>query len=239
MQSQVLVPLDGSTYAEAVLPHALFFAQQAQSVLTLLRVIMPPGEPEYVAPYIPDDWYADEVSWTKDYLSTLATRLQTQDVQVQTRQLEATSASAAILSYTEQHSDVHLIALATHRRGIGGRLLFGSDAANVFASAPISLLFLHPPKDEHLPSGPIINSSYQTIVVPLDGTSPSKQVLEKATALSLTCKASVLLFLPHLPATSTGTTGSARIHCISPRLPHSLHLSRSKCSGICPLSHYR
>ena len=31
-----------------------------------------------------------------------------------------------------------------------------------------------------------------------------------------------LLFLPHLPATSTGTTGSARIHCISPRLPHSL-----------------
>ena len=32
-----------------------------------------------------------------------------------------------------------------------------------------------------------------------------------------------LLFLPHLHATSTGTTGSARIHCISPRLPHSLH----------------
>ena len=97
---------------------------------------MPPGEPEYVAPYIPDDWYAGEVSWTKNYLSTLATRLQTQGVQVQMRQLEATSASTAILSYTEQRSDVRLIALATHGRGIGGRLLFGSDAANVFASAP-------------------------------------------------------------------------------------------------------
>ncbi len=32
-----------------------------------------------------------------------------------------------------------------------------------------------------------------------------------------------LLFLPHLHATSTGTTGSARIHCISPRLPPSLN----------------
>ena len=32
-----------------------------------------------------------------------------------------------------------------------------------------------------------------------------------------------LLFLLHLHATSTRTTGSARIHCISPRLPHSLH----------------
>jgi nucleotide-binding universal stress UspA family protein len=136
MQSQVLVPLDGSTYAEAVLPHALFFAQQTQSVLTLLRVIMPPGELEYAVPYIPDDWYVGEVSWTKNYLSTLATRLQTQGVQVQMRHLEATSASTAILSYTEQRSDVRLIALATHGRGFGGRLLFGSDAANVFASAP-------------------------------------------------------------------------------------------------------
>jgi nucleotide-binding universal stress UspA family protein len=193
MQSQVLVPLDGSTYAEAILPHGLFFAQQTQSVLTLLRVIIPPGEPEYVAPYIPDDWYADEVSWTKNYLSTLATRLQAQGVQVQMRQLEATSASTAILSYTEQRSDVHLIALATHGRGIGGRLLFGSDAAHVFASAPTSLLLMHPPKDAHLPTGPIRCATYQTIVVPLDGTAPSERVLEKATTLALTCNASVLL----------------------------------------------
>ena len=78
MQSQVIVPLDGSTNAEAILPHALFFALQTQSVLTLLRVIMPPGEPEYAAPYIPDDWYAGEVSWTKNYLTSLATRLQVQ-----------------------------------------------------------------------------------------------------------------------------------------------------------------
>ena len=105
MQSQVLVPLDGSTYAEAILPHALFFAQQTQSLLTLLRIIMPPGEPEYAVPYIPDDWYDGEVSWTKNYLTTLATRLQAQGVRVQTRHLEATSAGAAILSYTEQCSD--------------------------------------------------------------------------------------------------------------------------------------
>ena len=106
MQSQVIVPLDGSTYAEAILPHALFFALQTQSVLTVLRVIMPPGEPEYAVPYIPDDWYEGEVSWTKHYLTSLATRLQAQGVRVQTRHLEATSAGVAILSYTEQHSDV-------------------------------------------------------------------------------------------------------------------------------------
>jgi nucleotide-binding universal stress UspA family protein len=75
MPSQVIVPLDGSAYVEAILPHALFLALQAQSVLTLLRVIMPPGEPEYAVPYFPDDWYEGEVRWTKNYLTSLATRL--------------------------------------------------------------------------------------------------------------------------------------------------------------------
>ncbi len=193
MQSQVIVPLDGSTYAEAILPHALFFAQQTQSVLTLLRVIMPPGEPEYTVPYIPDDWYDGEVSWTKSYLTSLAARLQAQGARVQTQYLEGTLCGATINSYAEQHSDVQLIALATHGRGAGGRLLLGSVAGDVYASAPTSLLLLHPPKDEHLPSGPITHASYQTIVVPLDGIVGSERVLEQATTQALACHASVLL----------------------------------------------
>ncbi len=193
MQSQVLVPLDGSTYAEAILSHALFFALQTQSILTLLRVILPPGEPEYPAPYIPDDWYEGEVSWTNSYLTILATRLQAQGARVQTQYLEGTFAGAVINSYAEQHADVQLIALATHGRGAGGRLLLGSVAQDVFASAPTSLLLLHPPKDEHIPPGPITHASYQTIVVPLDGIVSSERVLEQATTLAQASNASVLL----------------------------------------------
>ena len=193
MQSQVIVPLDGSTYAEAILPHALFFAQQTQSVLTLLRVILPPGEPVYAVPYIPDDWYEGEVSWTKSYLTALATRLQAQGARVQTQHVEGTFAGAAIESYAQQHSDVQLIAIATHGRGAGGRLLLGNVAGDVFASTPTSLLLLHPSKDEPIPPGPIAPASYQTIVVPLDGTVLSERVLERATALALDCNASILL----------------------------------------------
>ena len=193
MQSQILVPLDGSTYAEAILPHALFFAIQTQSILTLLRVILPPGEPEYPAPYIPDDWYDGEVSWTNSYLTSLATRLQAQGARVQTQYLEGTFAGAVINSYAEQHADVQLIALATHGRGAGGRLLLGSVAQDVFASAPTSLLLLHPPKDEHIPPGPITHASYQTIVVPLDGIVSSERVLEQATTLAQASNASFLL----------------------------------------------
>ncbi len=193
MQSQVIVALDGSTEAEAILPHALFIALQTQSVLTLLRVIMPPGEPEYVAQYIPDDWYEGEVSWTKNYLAGLATRLQGQGARVHIQHVEGTFAGAAINSYAEQYAGVQLIALATHGRSAGGRLLLGSVAGDVFASAPTSLLLLHPPKDRQLPPGPITQASYQTIVVPLDGMVGSERVLQQATRLALASHASVLL----------------------------------------------
>jgi nucleotide-binding universal stress UspA family protein len=199
MQSQVIVPLDGSAHAEAILPHALFFALQTESLLTLLRVILPPGEPEYPAPYIPDDWYEGEVSWTKTYLSSLATRLQAQGARVQTQYLEATFAGAAINFYAEHHADVQLIALATHAREAFGRLVLGSVAGDVFASARTSLLLLHPPKQEQIPSGPITSASYQIIVVPLDGIVGSKQVLEQATTLALACHATVLLVADPLP----------------------------------------
>ncbi len=193
MQSQVIVALDGSTEAEAILPHALFIALQTQSVLTLLRVIMPPGEPEYVAQYIPDDWYEGEVSWTKNYLAGLATRLQAQGARVHIQHVEGTSAGAAISSYAAQYADVQLIALATHGRSAGGRLLLGSVAGDVLASAPTSLLLLHPPKDRQLPPGPITQASYQTIVVPLDGMVGSERVLQQASRLALASHASVLL----------------------------------------------
>ena len=88
MQSQVIVSLDGSTNAETVLPHALFLALQTQSALTLLRVIMSPGEPGYLYQYIPGDWYAGEVSWTKNYLAGLATRLQPQGADVHIHHVE-------------------------------------------------------------------------------------------------------------------------------------------------------
>jgi nucleotide-binding universal stress UspA family protein len=203
MPSQVVATLDGLTNAEAILPHALFFARETQITLTLLRVILPPGEPAYSVPYIPDDWYEGEARWTKDYLGGLAARLEPQGVRVQTHYVQGVSAGGAITAYAVQHPDTRLIALASNGRGPGGLLLFGNVAGNVFATAPTSLLLLHPAKEEQLPPGPIKPASYQTIVVPLDGTATSKQALERATTLAHNCHAPLLLVAP-LPSYPAG-----------------------------------
>jgi nucleotide-binding universal stress UspA family protein len=153
MQSQVIVPLDGSTEAEAILPHALSLALQTQSDMILLRVIQPPGEPAYQVPYIPDDWYAGEVEWTKNYLTGLATRLVAQGTRVSIQHVDGTFAGTAIASAASQNAGVRLIAMATHGRDAAGRLLLGSVAGDVYAKAPNSMLVLHPPKGMQLAQG--------------------------------------------------------------------------------------
>lgn len=193
MQSQVIVPLDGSASAEAILPHALLFAQRGQSILTLLQIVTPSDLPGVRDRMIPDNWSEGEEIWGQDYLATMARRLQSSGVTIQTRHPEATLAGQAIVSYTKQQPQVELIALTTHGRGAAGRAIFGSVAEQVFASVPTSLLLLHPPKGEQTASGPIVGTSYQAIIVLLDGSVEAERALHQATSLAQEFSATLVL----------------------------------------------
>ncbi|HKF37728.1 MAG TPA: universal stress protein [Ktedonobacteraceae bacterium] len=204
MQSQVIVPLDGSASAEAILPHALLFAQWGQSILTLLQIVTPSGLPGVRDRMIPDNWSEGEEIWGKDYLATMARRLQSSGVTVQTRHPQAALAEQAIVSYTKQQPRVQLIALTTPGRSAVGRTLFGSVAEQVFASVPTSLLLLHPPKSEQTTSGPIVSTSYQAIIVLLDDSIEAEQALRQATSLAQACQATlVLVAVPPRPGEET------------------------------------
>ena len=193
MQSQVIVPLDGSASAEAILPHALLFAQRGQSILTLFQIVTPSGLPGVRDRMIPDNWSEGEEIWGQDYLATMARRLQSSGVTLQTRHPEAALAEQAIVSYTKHQPQVELIALTTHGRGAAGRAIFGSVAEQVFASLPTSLLLLHPPKGEQTASGPIVGTSYQTIIVLLDGSVAAERALHQATSLAQEFSATLVL----------------------------------------------
>ena len=193
MQSQVIVPLDGSASAEAILPHALLFAQRGQSILTLLQIGTPPGLPGVRDRMIPDNWSEGEEIWGQDYLAAMVRRLQSSGVTIQTRHPEAALAEQAIVSYTKHQPQVQLIALTTHGRGAAGRAIFGSVAEQVFASVPTSLLLLHPHKGEQTASGPIASASYQTIIVLLDGSIEAERALHQATSLAQEFRATLVL----------------------------------------------
>jgi nucleotide-binding universal stress UspA family protein len=192
-QSEVLVPLDGSAFAEAILPHALLFAQWGQSILTLLQVVAPSGLPGATDRLMADSWTEGEEIWGKDYLTAMVRRLQSSGVPVKTRHPRAVLAEQAIVSYTKQQPQVQLIALTVHGRDALGRGLFGSVAEQVFAAVPTSLLLLHPPEGEHLTSGPIVSTKYQTIIVLLDGSAGAERALQQAASLASLCDATLVL----------------------------------------------
>ena len=193
MQSQVIVPLDGSASAEAILPHALLFAQRGPSILTLLQIVTPSGLPGVRDRMIPDNWSEGEEIWGQDYLAAMVRRLQSSGVTIQTRHPEAALAEQAIVSYTKHQPQVQLIALTTQGRSAAGRALFGSLAEQVFASVSTSLLLLHPPKGEQTGSGPIVSASYQTIIVLLDGSVEAERALHEATSLAQEFSATLVL----------------------------------------------
>jgi nucleotide-binding universal stress UspA family protein len=193
MQSQVIVPLDGSASAEAILPHALLFAQRGRSILTLLQIVTPSGLPGVRDRMIPDNWSEGEEIWGQDYLAAMVRRLQSSGVTIQTRHPEAALAEQAIVSSTKHQPQVELIALTTHGRSAAGRAIFGSLAEQVFASVPTSLLLLHPPEGERAASGPIGGTSYQTIIVLLDGSVAAERALHQATSLAQEFSATLVL----------------------------------------------
>lgn len=145
---RILIPLDGSANAEAVLPHALALGQALQAEYTLLRVVetvmvtrpMPPNP----AVRELDDQLIDHLRVDAQIsLEQLAERLAAQALTARIEVVVAPQAALAILEEAQQEG-IDLIAMATHgRRGLA-RVLLGSVADNVLRGTTAPVLLYRP-----------------------------------------------------------------------------------------------
>lgn len=141
---RVLIPLDGSPLAEAIIEYSIRIGQIMDAEYTLLRVVDPAvlGVP-----------MADEDAIDPAALQPLQYRAQTyldrQCDELRARGLRVDAIvtvgvpATAILGYARAHS-MDLIAMATHGRGGFSRLLLGSVADKVLRGSSTPLL-LHSP----------------------------------------------------------------------------------------------
>ena len=134
---RVLVPLDGSPWAEEAVEHAISLAHDAE--LVLLHVVTPVF---YVAPdaepYPTDDLNAEEA-----YLTEVAGRLRGRGLVTEARVVTHPQPAQAIL---ECAADVRadLIAMETHGRTGVSRLLLGSVSDKVLRASPVPVLMHRP-----------------------------------------------------------------------------------------------
>ena len=98
MYSTILVPLDGSKRAEAILPYVETLAKCFNSKLILLNVLEPVHILYASAPVdiVEATFQANEIHEAEDYLHSLQGRLQEQGIQVDTVVVEEGSPARVV-----------------------------------------------------------------------------------------------------------------------------------------------
>lgn len=141
MYKRVLVALDGSQVAEAVIPFILDIAGPLDMEVVLARVIVPP-EPLIVEGSVQLAVEDPEVARVdaEEYLAALAVELREKGVRARTQVGTGRPAEEIVDMAREAGAD--LIAMTTHGRSGLGRLLFGSVAEAVLRESKLPVLLL-------------------------------------------------------------------------------------------------
>jgi len=202
MFKRLIIPLDGSRLAEAVLPTAVHLARKLQATVTLVHVIER-NAPKRIhgEPHLSDPAEADT------YLEHVQRSMFRPDISVEKH--VHTTAIADVAGSIVDHArefESDLVIMCTHGRSGLRQLLFGSIAQHVVA-LKVPVLLIRPEEDGQVPL-----LSGKPFLVPLDGTEEREQALEIAGELASACgvKLKLLMVVPTL-GTLTGVETTSRI----------------------------
>jgi nucleotide-binding universal stress UspA family protein len=153
---RIVVPLDGSTLAEQILPRVLALAKLEEAEITLLNVLIPQSysQKEIVDPSLP--WWDKDISHAQAYLFRVAGKLRRNSVAVTTDIVIGENVASAIGDFAGRER-ADLIAIATHGRGGLARMLRGSVADAVMHSSRLSMLVFKPDQVAEKETSPSTN----------------------------------------------------------------------------------
>ena len=143
MFRRVLVPLDGSARAEAVLPAVTDLARHYGATLILLQVVrlVLPGVSEFeLDAVIASQAFEQQLSQARSYLAMVQQRLTEQGVVVETRVSRGGVVEEILRVAGEEKAD--LIAMASHGHSGLSRVFYGSVAAGVIHRVDRPLLLV-------------------------------------------------------------------------------------------------
>jgi len=222
MIRSIMVPLDGSSFAEHALPYAFEIARRAHATLhpTLVYVADEPWRGmEGITPYRFEDEVAAEPGYEQEerreeraYLQRVADVANKRGVTAVTALLDGSVADA--LERQAGHVGADLVVMASHGRGALDRAWLGSVADAMVRRLPVPILLIRPTSDaapdlEHAPS-------IERVLIPLDGSALAEQALEPARELGRVWQAACTLFGVTKPTTTLGTERTDRTAGESP-----------------------
>lgn len=173
----LLVPLDGSQFAEHALPLALSIAKRAATDVELVRVYEPVTESDVGASNV---FAANEAKFKEatEYLENLIPRIASWGVPLKHQVFRGRPADS--LFGRAEYLQPSLVVMATHGRGPLSRAWLGSVADDLMRRLPTPLILVRPTSDDPnlMDEVPV-----RRILIPLDGSDVAEQVVGPAVAL--------------------------------------------------------
>lgn len=188
MLNHILVPLDGSTLAECVLPHVAAIAPVTHARITLLHVLQPTRNGGGSPAVDPVEWHLQKQNAEK-YLEGIVTRLNESGILgVESVMLEGNPAGSVI--EFARNNNVDLIALSTHgHSGLSGWNVSGVVQKILLRSYKSTLLVR-----AYMPSATgTTKIRYKRLFVGMDGSPRSEFVLPFAINLAQFYKSQLIL----------------------------------------------
>jgi nucleotide-binding universal stress UspA family protein len=187
MFEHILIPLDGSSLAECVLPHGLAMARALGARATVLQVVEQAKAAGRTRAIDPLEWHYSEAQ-AGAYLQEVGERLRQAGLPTAQALLQGDAAERVIDHAHAEGAD--LILLSSHgRSGLSGWNV-SSVVQKILARAYLSILLIpayHPSTTE------ISALRYERILVPLDGSQRAECVLPIAGALAAQHNSQIVL----------------------------------------------
>ena len=161
MFEHILLPLDGSSLAERVLPHAVALSGAFNSQLTLLRVINKGSEKGENAIVNPMAWQMRK-SEAEAYLHSVKERLADVGIDSEIKIIEGNPAQQ-ICSFA-QNEEVDLIILSSHGRSGVSAWNINSTVQKVLLRAYMPVMIIRAYKEDY---GSLTGLKYERLFLPL------------------------------------------------------------------------
>jgi nucleotide-binding universal stress UspA family protein len=187
MFQRILVPLDGSSLAETVLPHVVALAKASECEVTLLRVLDPQGEVTRPISVDPFDWKLRK-SEAEAYLRRQAQRLEEAGVMVQVEVVEG-KAAEMVIRFAHDHT-VDLVLLSSHGQSGISSWNVSSVVQKIILRVRRSVMIVRAYRPTPESMGEI---TYQRILAPLDGSQRAEVALPDAAALARAHNAELMI----------------------------------------------
>lgn len=173
MYQQILVPLDGSAFAESALPLALELSRRTGADVHLTTVLEP------VTSFAYEGWEGAALEWRHKYLENATARLEGQAGGEITSSV-ARGHTVETLQAEAQAHEADLVVMATHGRGTISRMWLGSVADGFVRRADRPIVLVRPKENAEPPTS--FEHGFETMLIPLDGSELSECALQHATA---------------------------------------------------------